>query len=149
MAILSGILTGIIPLLTKGAESWLKSKQTQNERDFELAKIKAQAEAAANADVAKAQAELARAEADIEIQKLKTIRDMQTKSTGYKWIDASINLVRALFGYAAILVFVASGVNLWQADSPLLTQPQFSEVFFAILFYFFAERSVKKAFGKD
>lgn len=60
MAILSGILTGIIPLLTKGAESWFKSKQTQNERDFELAKIKAQAEAAANADVAKAQAELAK-----------------------------------------------------------------------------------------
>ena len=112
MAILSGILTGIIPLLTKGAESWLTSRQTQSERDFELAKIKAQAEAAANADVAKAQAELARAEADIEVQRLKTIRDMQVKSTGYKWIDASINLVRALFGYAAILIFIASGVKL-------------------------------------
>ena len=149
MAILSGILTGIIPLLTKGAESWLTSRQTQGERDFELAKIKAQAEAAANADALKAQAELARAEADIEVQRLKTIRDLQGKATGYKWIDASINLVRALFGYAAILIFIASGVNLWQIGSPLLTQAQFSEVFFAILFYFFAERSVKKAFGKD
>ena len=91
----------------------------------------------------------ARAEADIEVQRLKTIRGLQGKATGYKWIDASINLVRALFGYAAILIFIASGVNLWQIGSPLLTQAQFSEVFFAILFYFFAERSVKKAFGKD
>lgn len=146
---ITGILTGIIPLLTKGAESLLKSRQEKQEQAFELEKISIQAEAAANADVAKAQAELARAEADIEVQRLKTIRDLQGKATGYKWIDASINLVRVLFGYAAILVFVASGVNLWQAGSPLLTQAQFSEVFFAILFYFFAERSVKKAFGKD
>ncbi len=146
---ITGILTGIIPLLTKGAESLLKSRQEKQEQAYELEKISIQAEAAANANVAKAQAELARAEADIEVQRLKTIRDMQVKSTGYKWIDASINLVRALFGYAAILIFIASGVNLWQIGSPLLTQAQFSEVFFAILFYFFAERSVKKAFGKD
>jgi len=56
--------------------------------------------------------------------------------------------VRALFGYSAVFIFIASAVNLWQSGSPLLTQAEFAETFSAVLFYYFAERSAKKAFGK-
>ena len=149
LATITGIITGAIPLVTKSVESWFAKKQQQEDQKFELEKIRITAEAAANADTVKAQAEMMRAEADVEIQRLKVLKDQQNKPTGYKWIDASVNLVRALFGYAAIIIFVASGVNLWLGGSALLEQEQFSEILFSVVFYFFAERSVKKAFGKD
>lgn len=148
IATITGIITGLIPLVTKASELWLKKKQTQGEQEFELEKIKITAEASANGEAIKAQAEVAKSEAELEIQRLKVIKELHGKATGIKWIDASINLVRALFGYAAVIIFVASGVNLWQTGSPLLSQGQFAEVFFAVLFYFFAERSVKKAFSE-
>ena len=149
LATITGLIATGIPLVTKSVESWFSKKQRQEDQKFELEKIRITAEAAANADSVKAQAEMMRAEADVEIQRLKVLKDQQNKPTGYKWIDASVNLVRALFGYAAIIIFVASGVNLWLGKSPLLTQEQFSEILFSVVFYFFAERSVKKAFGKD
>lgn len=148
MAILSGMFTCLIPLVTKAAESWIASRKTKSEQEFELEKLRETARIAASADTAKAQAEIARAEADAEVARLKAITAMQGKPSGIRWIDASINLVRALFGYGAVIIFMLSCVNLWQHDSALLTQAQFSDTFFAVLFYFFAERSVKKAFGK-
>lgn len=156
MAILSGILTGIIPLLTKGAESLLASRKEKEEKAFELEKIRLNAEIAADmeaakaqAEVQKAQAEVAKAEAETEKERIKAIKALNTAPQGYKWIEAAISLVRAVFGYSAALIFVASAVNLWQNNSPLLTQAEFAETFSAVLFYYFAERSAKKAFGKD
>lgn len=142
-------ITGLIPLFTKGVESWISSKRTQAERDFELEKIRETAKITASADAAKARAEIARAEADAEVARLKALEALHSKPSGIRWIDASINLVRALFGYSAVLTFGLSTINLWSTGSFLLTQAQYSETFFAILFYFFAERSVKKAFGKE
>ena len=156
MAILSGILTGIIPLLTKGAESLLKSRQEKQEQAYELEKLKIEAAimaeketALATAGVQKAQAEVAKAEAETEKERIKAIKALNVAPQGYKWIEAAISLVRVVFGYSAALIFVASAVNLWQTGNPLLTQAEFAETFSAILFYFFAERSVKKAFGRD
>lgn len=152
----TGILTVLIPLLTKGAESLLASRKEKEEKAFELEKIRLNAEIAADmeaakaqAEVQKAQAEVAKAEAETEKERIKAIKALNTAPQGYKWIEAAISLVRAVFGYSAALIFVASAVNLWQNNNPLLTQPEFAETFSAILFYFFAERSVKKAFGKD
>lgn len=156
MAILSGILTGIIPLLTKGAESLLKSRQEKQEQAYELEKLKIEAEimakketAQATAEARKMEAEAAKAEAETERERIKAIKALNTAPQGYKWIEAAISLVRAVFGYSAALIFVASAVNLWQTGNPLLMQAEFAETFSAILFYFFAERSVKKAFGRD
>lgn len=153
---ITGILTGLIPLLTKGAESLLASRKEKEEKAFELEKIRLNAEIAADmeaakaqAEVQKAQAEVAKAEAETEKERIKAIKALNTAPQGYKWIEAAISLVRAVFGYSAALIFVASAVNLWQNNSPLLTQAEFAETFSAILFYFFAERSVKKAFGRD
>lgn len=153
---ITGILTGLIPLLTKGAESLIASRKEKEEKAFELEKIRLNAEIAADmeaakaqAEVQKAQAEVAKAEAETEKERIKAIKALNTAPQGYKWIEAAISLVRAVFGYSAALIFVASAVNLWQNNSPLLTQAEFAETFSAILFYFFAERSVKKAFGRD
>lgn len=153
---ITGILTGLIPLLTKGAESLIASKKQKEEKAFELEKIRLNAEIAADmeaakaqAEVQKAQAEVAKAEAETERERIKAIKALNVAPQGYKWIEAAISLVRAVFGYSAALIFVASAVNLWQNNSPLLTQAEFAETFSAILFYFFAERSVKKAFGRD
>ena len=152
---ITGILTGLIPLLTKGAESLIASKKEKEEKAFELEKIRLNAEIAADmeaakaqAEVQKAQAEVAKAEAETEKERIKAIKALNTAPQGYKWIEAAISLVRAVFGYSAALIFVASAVNLWQNNSPLLTQAEFAETFSAVLFYFFAERSAKKAFGK-
>ena len=152
---ITGILTGLIPLLTKGAESLLTSKKEKEERTFELEKLKIEAEimaeketAQATAEARKMEAEAAKAEAETERERIKAIKALNTAPQGYKWIEAAISLVRAVFGYSAALIFVASAVNLWQNDSPLLKQAEFAETFSAILFYFFAERSAKKAFGK-
>ena len=149
------ILTGLLPLLTKGAESLIASKKEKEEKAFELEKIRLNAEIAADmeaakaqAEVQKAQAEVAKAEAETERERIKAIKALNTAPQGYKWIEAAISLVRAVFGYSAALIFVASAVNLWQNNSPLLKQAEFAETFSAVLFYFFAERSVKKAFGK-
>ena len=160
---ITGILTGLIPLLTKGAESLIASRKEKEEKTFELEKIRLNAEIAADmeaakaqaevqkaqAEVQKAQAEVAKAEAETEKERIKAIKALNTAPQGYKWIEAAISLVRAVFGYSAALIFVASAVNLWQNNSPLLTQAEFAETFSAVLFYYFAERSVKKAFGKD
>lgn len=147
MAILSGILTGIIPLLTKGAESLLKSRQEKQEQAFELEKMRLEAGILADKEISKAQAEARKAEAEAERERLKTLSVMH--KTGAGKMGTAINLIRALFGYSAVLIFAASAVNLWNTGSPLLTQAEFAETFSAILFYFFAERSVKKAFGRD
>ena len=156
MAILSGILTGIIPLLTKGAESLLASKKEKEQKAFELEKLKIEAAimaeketAQATAEARKMEAEAAKAEAETEKERIKAIKALNTAPQGYKWIEAAISLVRAVFGYSAALIFVASAVNLWQNGNPLLTQAQFAETFSAVLFYYFAERSAKKAFGRD
>lgn len=153
---ITGILTGLIPLLTKGAESLIASRKEKEEKAFELEKIRLNAEIAADmeaakaqAEVQKAQAEVAKAEAETEKERIKAIKALNVAPQGYKWIEAAISLVRAVFGYSAALIFVASAVNLWQTGNPLLTQAEFAETFSAILFYFFAERSVKKAFGRD
>lgn len=152
-------LTGLIPLVTKAVERWVSNKETDKANDFELKKIEAQSKASlsveaakaaaeANAEAAKAQAEAAKAEAEVEIKRLEVIQATEAKTSGIKWIDASISLVRALFGYAAVFIFIMSGINLWSTGSPLLQQTEFSECFFSILLYFFAERSCKKAFSK-
>lgn len=153
---ITGILTGLIPLLTKGAESLLASRKEKEEKAFELEKLRLNAEIAADmeaakaqAEVQKAQAEVAKAETETEKERIKAIKALNTAPQGYKWIEAAISLVRVVFGYSAALIFVASAVNLWQTGNPLLTQAEFAETFSAILFYFFAERSVKKAFGRD
>ena len=150
------ILTGIIPLLTKGAESLLKSRQEKQDQAFELEKLRIEAEIAAEretalitAGVQKAQAEVAKAETETEKERIKAIKTLNVAPQGYKWIEAAISLVRVIFGYSAALIFVASAINLWQNGNPLLTQAEFAETFSSILFYFFAERSVKKAFGRD
>ncbi|MBO4556012.1 MAG: hypothetical protein J5706_04565 [Elusimicrobiales bacterium] len=152
---ITGILTGLIPLLTKGAESLIANKKEKEQKAFELEKIRLNAEIAADmeaakaqAEVQKAQAEVAKAEAETERERIKAIKALNTAPQGYKWIEAAISLVRALFGYSAVLIFIASAVNLWQSGSPLLTQAEFAETFSAVLFYYFAERSAKKAFGK-
>lgn len=153
---ITGILTGLIPLLTKGAESLLASRKEKEEKAFELEKIRLNAEIAADmeaakaqAEVQKAQAEVAKAEAETEKERIKVIKALNNAPAGYKWIEAAISLVRVVFGYAAVLIFIFSAINLWKLGSPLLTQTEFAETFSAILFYFFAERSVKKAFGRD
>ena len=152
---ITGILTGLIPLLTKGAESLLASRKEKEEKAFELEKIRLNAEIAAEKETAQAtaearkmEAEAAKAEAETEKERIKAIKALNTAPQGYKWIEAAISLVRALFGYSAVLIFIASAVNLWQSGSPLLTQAEFAETFSAVLFYYFAERSAKKAFGK-
>jgi len=151
---ITGILTGLIPLLTKGAESLIASKKEKEQQKYELEKLRIEAEIAAEQETAqaaaearKAEAEAAKAEAETERERLKTVAALN-KPGGIKWIEAAISLVRALFGYSAVLIFIASAVNLWQSGSPLLTQAEFAETFSAVLFYYFAERSAKKAFGK-
>lgn len=151
---ITGILTGLIPLLTKGAESLIASKKEKEQKTFELEKLKIEAgimaekeTAQAAAEARKAEAQAAKAEAETERERLKTVAALN-KSSDIKWIEAAISLVRALFGYSAVLIFIASAVNLWQSGSPLLTQAEFAETFSAVLFYYFAERSAKKAFGK-
>ena len=151
---ITGILTGLIPLITKGAESLIASKKEKEQKAFELEKLKIEAgimaekeTAQAAAEARKAEAQAAKAEAETERERLKTVAALN-KSGGVKWIEAAISLVRALFGYSAVLIFIASAVNLWQSGSPLLTQAEFAETFSAVLFYYFAERSAKKAFGK-
>ena len=148
MAILSGIFTGLLPLLTKGAESLINSKKEKEAREFELEKLKIEAEARAGARTEEARYEALKADAEAEKYRFKAIQQ-QSKPSGVKKIDAAINLVRAVFGYGAAGVFLCSAVNLWLSDSPLLAQEQFAEAFFCVLFYFFAERSAKKAFGKE
>ena len=148
MAILSGILTGIIPLLTKAAEALISSRKEDSEREFELQKLKIELEARGKAGVEEAKYAAMKADAEAEKYRYKTIQQ-QSKPSGIKKIDAAINLVRAVFGYGAAGIFLCSAVNLWLAGSPILDQGQFAEAFFCVLFYFFAERSAKKAFGKD
>lgn len=148
MAILSGIFTGILPLLTKGAEALLSSKKEKEDREFELQKLKIEAEIRAKAGAETAKYEYLKADADAEKYRFEAIKQ-QSKPSGIKKIDAAINLVRAVFGYGAAGIFLGSGVNLWLSGSPLLDQSQFSEAFFCVLFYFFAERSAKKAFSKE
>ena len=141
------ILTGLIPLLTKGAEILLKSRQEKQEQAYELEKMRLEAGILADKEISKAHAEARKAEAEAERERLKTLSVMH--KTGAGKMGTAINLIRALFGYSAVLIFAASAVNLWNTGSPLLTQAEFAETFSAILFYFFAERSVKKAFGRD
>lgn len=148
MAIISGIFTGLIPLLTKAAEALLSSKREKSDREFELQKLKIELEARGKAGAEEAKYAAMKADAEAEKYRYKTIQQ-QSKPSGVKKIDAAINLVRAVFGYGAAGVFLCSGVNLWLAGSSLLEQSQFAEAFFCVLFYFFAERSAKKAFGKD
>lgn len=148
MAITS-ILTCSIPLLTKAAESLLASKREKENKTFELERLRLEAGILADKEIAKSQAEARKAEAEMEKQRLKTLSDINKMTGGKGWVNVSINLVRVLFGYSAVLIFIASGINLWRTGNPLLTRPEFAETFSAVLFYFFAERSVKKAFGKD
>ncbi len=150
-----GILAGAIPLITKGVQQFFKGRQEKRDREFELKKIEVEykhrtemAGKVANAEALKAEMEAKKLEWEYEKERVKSIAEMQKVKTGIKWIDASINLVRALFGYGAVVIFLTSAWNLWTTGSPLLTQAQFSETFFVILFYFFAERSAKKAFEK-
>lgn len=148
------LIAGAIPLITKGVQQFFKGKQEKRDREFELKKIEIEyshrtemAGKVANAEALKAEMEAKKQEWEYEKERVKSIAEMQKIKTGIKWIDASINLVRALFGYGAVVIFLTSAWNLWVTGSPLLTQAQFSETFFVILFYFFAERSAKKAFG--
>ena len=143
----TGILTVLIPLLTKGAESLLKSRQEKQEQAYELEKMRLEAGILADKEISKAQAEARKAEAEAERERLKTLSVMH--KTGAGKMGTAINLIRALFGYSAVLIFAASAVNLWNTGSPLLTQAEFAETFSAVLFYYFAERSAKKAFGRD
>jgi hypothetical protein len=148
------LIAGAIPLITKGVQEFFTGKTVKREQEFELKKIeldfKARAEMAgqiANAEALKAEMEAKKMEWEFEKERSKTIAEIQKIQTGIKWIDASINLVRALFGYGAVVIFLLSAWNLWQTGNPLLTQAQFSEAFYVVLFYFFAERSAKKAFA--
>jgi hypothetical protein len=147
-------IAGAIPLLTKGVQQFFKGKKEKRDQAFELKKVELEfqsrkeiASATANAEALKAEMEAKKQEWEYEKERVKSIAEMQKVKTGIKWIDASINLVRALFGYGAVVIFLVSAWNLWVTGNPLLTQAQFSETFFVILFYFFAERSAKKAFG--
>ena len=150
------LIAGAIPLITKGVQQFFAGRKEKRDREFELKKIevefKHKAEMAgkvADAEALKAEMEAKKLEREYEKERVKSIAAMQKVKTGIKWIDASINLVRALFGYGAVVIFLTSAWNLWTTGNPLLTQAQFSETFFVILFYFFAERSAKKAFSKD
>lgn len=148
------LIAGAIPIITKGVQQFFQGRKEKRDQEFELKKVeieyKARAEMAskvANAEALKAEMEAKKLEWEYEKERVKSIAYMQSIKTGIKWIDASISLVRALFGYGAVVIFLVSAWNLWTTGNPLLTQAQFSETFFTILFYFFAERSAKKAFG--
>ena len=150
------LIAGAIPLITKGVAEFFTGKKEKRDQAFELEKIKiefqAQTEAAgrvADAEAIKAEMEAQKTEWEFEKERVKSIAEIQKIKTGVKWIDASISLIRALFGYGAVVIFLVSAWNLWTTGSPLLTQPQFSETFFTILLYFFAERSAKKSFEKE
>lgn len=147
---LTGILTMAIPLLTKAAESLLKSKENKENKAFELERIRLEAGILADKEISQAQAEARKYEAQVEIERLKALSSINKAAGNSKgWANVSMNLVRALFGYSAVFIFIASAINLWKTGSPLLEQTEFAETFSGIIFYFFAERSVKKAFGKD
>jgi len=147
-------IAGAIPLITKGVQKFFEGKKEKRDQEFELKKIEVEYTAkasmagkVADAEALKSEMEAKKMEWEYEKERIKSIAEIQKIKTGIKWIDASINLVRALFGYGAVVIFLVSAWNLWTTGNPLLTQPQFSETFFVILFYFFAERSAKKAFG--
>lgn len=147
---LIGILTGAIPLLTKAAESLLKSRENKENKAFELERMRLEAGILADKQISQSQAEARKYEAQMEIERLKALSSINKAAGNSKgWVNVSINLVRALFGYSSVFIFIASGINLWKTGKPLLTQVEFAETFSGIIFYFFAERSVKKAFGKD
>jgi len=150
------ILGGIIPLLTKGVQEFLTSKKVKAEQAFELEKFQLELKArnelmasTASSEVLKAEMEAKKMEFGFETERQKTIAATQQIKSGVKWIDASINLVRALFGFGAVFIFLFSAYNLWKTGSAVLTQVQFSQVFIMIVCYFFAERSTKKAWGGE
>jgi uncharacterized membrane protein YraQ (UPF0718 family) len=148
--IISFITGTIIPIITKALQN--KAENTAKQAGLDNAVQIAQIQATSEAVKAQANAEAVRAQADAEVAKsaneFARATISSTGATGIKWIDASINLVRALFGFGALAIFLASGINLWFNGSPLLQQPELSAAFFIVLGFFFGERCVKKAWGK-
>jgi uncharacterized membrane protein YraQ (UPF0718 family) len=142
-------LTGtVIPIITKALQNKAETgaKQLTLDNAAELARIQATSEAVK----AQAQTEAIKAQAEAEVAKSANefAAKTGTGKTGVKWIDASISLVRALFGFGALAIFLASGINLWFNGSALLLQPELSTAFFIVMGFFFGERCVKKAWGK-
>ena len=87
---MTGILTGLIPLLTKGAERLIAGKKEKEEKAFELEKLKIEADimaeketAQAAAEARKAEAEAAKAEAETERECLKAVTALN-KGSGIK-----------------------------------------------------------------
>ena len=80
--VLSGLLTTIIPLLTKGAESFISSKKEKAEREFELEKIKLENSIMANKDIAIANAEVRKIEAEVSKAEAETEKE-RIKANGF------------------------------------------------------------------
>lgn len=85
-----------------------------------------------------------------ELELAKSANEITAKANrgSVKWVNACIDIIRVLFGIAAIAAFVCSGINLWFPNMGfILQQGEFSQAFFIILGFFFGERSVRKAWG--
>ncbi|MDR1196380.1 MAG: hypothetical protein LBL00_07890 [Endomicrobium sp.] len=85
-----------------------------------------------------------------ELELAKSSNEITAKANrgAVKWVNVCIDIIRVLFGIAAIAAFVCAGINLWFPNMGfILQQPEFSQAFFIILGFFFGERSVRKAWG--
>jgi hypothetical protein len=147
--IISFITGSVLPFIAKTVQSKQESKALAEERAFELEKIKAQAEAVAAAQIKTAEAAIVQSEAQVAVSANEMAKEAINVKTGYKWIDGSISLVRALFGFADLLLYVfgAAYLAFWKHEV-ILTQPEISIAFFTVIGFFFGERCVKKAWGK-
>jgi uncharacterized membrane protein (UPF0182 family) len=139
ITILGGLIGGLIPGLTKFFNSKIEAAQKKADADIEIRKIEA-------TEKAKAAGIIAQAESAVDVERLKLLGEQEKQVTGAKWIDVSIKLIRALFGYAAIVMWTASAVIVVVIfnETPLSVEI-IRSTFIMVVAYYFAERSIKKA----
>jgi hypothetical protein len=147
--IISFLTGSVLPLITKQIQAKTEAKTIAAEKAAEYAHLEVMAQISASAANANKEAEFAKADAAVAVSANELAKQAASITTGYKWIDGSISLVRALFGFADLLLFVFGACYLafWKHEV-ILTQPEISIAFFTVLGFFFGERCVKKAWGK-
>jgi hypothetical protein len=91
--------------------------------------------------------QIAIAQAEVDKQALA----MRPKVASSKWIAYAIDIIRLVFGIAAIVVFIMAMASFYYffptKFGRVLVYVDFSNAFFVILGFFFWKKCVKKAFG--
>lgn len=139
-------ITGVlIPLLTKGVESFIGAKVKKSEIEATAQAQSLLANAQNAAEIAKYNAQVAVAQAEVDKQALAKRPKVATS----KWIQQTIDIIRLLFGIIAVGIFVMASLHYFFPSEfgDVLAYVDFSNAFFIVLGFFFGERCVKKAFG--